>query len=248
MLTSRIAMADGSSSHPRARPADQGAGVESVQLYKLMAWLSPAYPIGSYTYSHGIETAVAGGAISDTASTEDWIRDCVGQGAGRNDAILLAHAWRAESDMINNHLSESTQLDELTQLAEALAPSAERLIETTAQGEAFADVTAAVWGSGGPAPYPIVVGRTAAQHGVPLAETLLAYSQAFAANLVSAAVRLVPLGQAQGQGIVARLMPDVLDVAKDAAGATLDDLGGLSFGADIASMHHETQDVRLFRT
>ncbi|MEM6623203.1 MAG: urease accessory UreF family protein [Pseudomonadota bacterium] len=216
-------------------------------LFKLHAWLSPGYPVGAYTYSHGLEWAVGAGDVADAASTQAWVRDCLVQGAGRSDAILLAHAWRAEAT------GDGAALDDLAELAQALAPSAERLLETEAQGAAFAGVTASAWGGAagmptGSAPYPVAVGRAAAAHGVPLPETLAVFLQAFVANLVSAAVRLVPLGQTEGQQILADLMADVLAVAADAEAADLDQIGGFSFGADIDSMRHETQEVRLFRT
>jgi len=158
-------------------------------------------------------------------------------GAGRTDAILLAHAWRAPADA---HLAT---------LAGALAPSAERLVETEAQGAAFAATTAAAWGPDMAAsPYPVAVGRAAALNGVPLAETVALYLHAFAANLVSAGVRLIPLGQTSGQAIVARLAHVIRTVAAEAVGASLDEIGTACILGDIAAMRHETQAVRLFRS
>jgi len=215
---------------------------DKAALYKLLTWLSPGYPIGAYTYSHGIEAAVAAGDVAGRAAVESWIRACLVHGAGWSDAVLLAQAWQAE------RRGDASLVDELIELAAALAPSAERLLETEAQGAAFADVTAKVWGAGGPAPYPVTVGRAAARHGLALDDTLVAYVHGFAANLVSASVRLVPLGQAEGQAVLAGLMADILALAGRAGSATLDEIGGCALGADIASMRHETLDVRLFRT
>lgn len=206
-------------------------------LYKLAAWFSPAYPVGAFAYSHGLEWAIEAGDVADGASLEAWIRDCLAHGAGRNDAILLAHAWRAPQD------------ESLAELADALSPTKERLLETTAQGTAFASTTAAAWGpEQTPAPYPIAVGRAAAAHDAPLELTLVHFLQAFAAMLVSAGVRLVPLGQTEGQQIQATLMPLCQQLAREAMDAGLDDLGGCAFRADIASMRHETQSTRLFRS
>ena len=210
-------------------------------LLKLVTWLSPAYPVGAYTYSHGLETAIASGEIHDLASTEDWIADCLTYGAGRNDAILVAHAWRMADD--------ATGLSDLAALARALAPSAERALETEAMGQAFGDVTDAVWADGqDPAPYPVAVGAAAASAGIPLPQVLPVYVNAFVSNLVSVAVRLVPLGQTDGQRIIAALMPACQTVATDALHAELDDIGSCAIRSDIASMRHETQDVRLFRS
>lgn len=217
-------------------------------LYKLHAWLSPGYPVGAYTYSQGLEWAVSEGIVSDGPTARAWIGDCLVHGAGRTDAILLAHAWRAEAEPDGESDGDVAALDDLAELAVALAPSAERLVETDAQGAAFAQVTESAWGGTGPAPYPVAVGRAASQHGIALADTLAIFLQAYVANLISACVRLVPLGQSEGQAILADLMDDVLAVAREAESATLDDIGGFGFGADIASMRHETQDVRLFRT
>ena len=211
--------------------------------YRLMTWLSPAYPVGGFSYSHGIEYAVEAGLVTDRTSLADWIEDCLRHGAGRSDAIIAAHAWRAE---------DAATRAELADLALALQPAKERLLECEAQGAAFQLVTAAVWPAGeidaAPLPYPVAVGVAARAHDVPLDEMLSAYLWAFAANLVSAAVRLVPLGQTDGQRVQAALMPVVLDVARDAETSDLDDIGGCAFRADIAAMRHETQHVRLFRS
>jgi urease accessory protein len=206
-------------------------------LGKLAAWLSPAYPVGAYSYSHGLEWAVEGGEVTGWESLRQWIADCLEHGAGRTDAILLARAWRDPED------------EELADLARALQPSRERLLETEAQGAAFARTTAEVWGPAlAPAPYPVAVGRAAAAHGVPLAETIFLYLHAFAASLVSAGVRLVPLGQTDGQRVLAALLPLIHTVAAEAISAPLDAIGGCGLRADIASMRHETQYTRLFRS
>ncbi len=210
--------------------------------YTLATWLSPAYPVGAYTYSHGLEWAVSAGYVSDAESCAAWISDCVTLGAGRTDAIVLSHAWRASV------AEDRDALAEVAELAAALAPSAERLLETQAQGAAFSEVTTTAWRDVAAAPYPVVVGQAAATHGITLEATVPLYLQAFVSNLVSAAIRLVPLGQSEGQRIVADLMRPCLEVAEDAIIARLDDIGGCAIQADISSFHHETQTVRLFRS
>lgn len=211
--------------------------------YRLMTWLSPAYPVGAFSYSHGVEYAVETGLVTDRASLANWIEDCLRHGAGRSDAIIAAHAWRAE---------DAAARADLAALATALQPARERLLESEAQGAAFQLVTAAVWPAeaidAGPLPYPVAVGVAARAHDIPLGEMLEAYLWAFAANLVSAGVRLVPLGQTDGQRVQADLMPVILDVARDAETSQLADIGGCAFRAEIAAMHHETQHVRLFRS
>ena len=219
------------------------ATVMTEARYRLMTWLSPAYPVGAFSYSHGLEHAVEAGLVTDRASLSDWIEDCLRHGAGRSDAIIAAHAWRADDPVARADLAE---------LAMALQPSRERLLETEAQGAAFQLVTSAVWPSeaidAAPLPYPVAVGVAAQSHAVPLDEMLQAYLWAFAANLVSAGVRLVPLGQTDGQRVQAGLMQAVLETAREAESSDLDDIGGCALRAEIAAMHHETQHVRLFRS
>jgi urease accessory protein len=215
-----------------------------------MTWLSPAFPVGSFSYSHGLEWVVQTGKVRDAATLGDWIGDMLVHGSGRTDAIFLAEAWRAVS------AEDGAALSAMTELAAAFVPSAERRLETLAQGAAFVSSVNTVW----PHPaldglsaceeiaYPVAVGACAAAHGLPLPETAQAFVQAFAANLVSAGVRLIPLGQTDGLRVVARLEPLIPRVVAGALGATPDDIGGIAVTADIASMRHETQYTRLFRS
>jgi len=216
-----------------------------------MLWLSPAFPVGSYSYSHGLEWIVERGTVGDAATLGAWIEDLLLYGAGRSDAILLAEAWRALA------AGDRDALTRVAELAAALAPSAERRLETLAQGTAFLAATLAAWpkpelkalaAEGREVAYPIAVGAAAAAHGLPLVETAHAFAQAFAANLVSAGVRLIPLGQSDGLRVLARLEPLIPRVVAGALGASLDDVGGAAIAADIASMRHETQYTRLFRS
>jgi urease accessory protein len=193
--------------------------------------------VGAFTYSHGFEAAIAVGAIRDAETLEAWIEDTLEHGAGRTDAILLAHACREPVD------------EGIADLARALAPSAERLVETEAQGTAFAATTAAAWGPAmPPAPYPVAVGRAAGHHGLGAEETAALFLHAFAANLVSAGIRLIPLGQTEGQQVLARLASLIRRIAAEAAVAPLDAVGSACVLGDIAAMTHETQNVRLFRS
>jgi len=230
--------------------AQTGAADTSLTLARLMTWLSPAFPVGGFSYSHGLEWMVETGKAKDAAMLGDWIEDILVHGAGRTDAIFLAEAWRAVS------AGDATSLSEVTELAAAFVPSAERRLETLAQGAAFVAAIKAVW----PHPvidrlstqeeiaYPVAVGACSAAHNLPLAETAQAFVQGFAANLVSAGVRLIPLGQTDGLRVIARLEPLLPRVVASALGASLDDIGGIAVMADIASMRHETQYTRLFRS
>ncbi len=208
-------------------------------LLRLLAWLSPAFPTGGYAYSHGLEWAVECGDISDGDTLRAWLADVLMHGSGRNDAILLRHAHRPGSD-----------LAALNDLAAAIAPSRERRSETLDQGTAFI-AAAAAWNPPqlpDRVAYPIAVGAIAARHGIAEDSVTAGYLQAFASNLISAAVRLVPLGQSTGLRVLAALEPAILQVAAESRTATLDDLGGCAFRADLAAMRHETQYTRLFRS
>lgn len=207
---------------------------------RLAAWFSPAYPVGGFAYSHGIETAVSDGLVHDPDSLRAWIATILRQGAGRSDAILLAQTCRDPGD------------GDAVALSAALQPSAERRLESRAQGAAFAAVTAAAWPApgldGAAVPHPVAVGRAAAAHGLPLDAVLHHYLQAMAANLVSAGVRLIPIGQTDGQRVLAALIETIAAVAGEAADASPETIGGFALRADIASMRHETLYTRLFRS
>jgi len=221
-------------------------------LYRLMAWLSPAYPIGAFSYSSGMEWAVEAGDITDAASLERWLAVMIADGSGFCDAVFFAHAHRTVV------ASDDDALRAVAELAAAFAPSKERHLETTAQGRAFLDSTRAAWPTpaldrllaiwDGAIALPVAVAVACAGHGIALAPALQAYLQALAANLVSAGVRLVPLGQTDGQRVLAALEPLVAATAKRTLAAALDDVGGAAFRADLASMRHETQHTRLFRS
>jgi urease accessory protein len=179
------------------------------------------------------------GDISDGDTLHAWLHDVLLHGSGRNDAILLRHAHRPGCDH-----------EALNELAIAVAPSRERRAETLQQGTAFV-AAAAPWHPP-PLPervaHPVAVGALAGRHGLDEDTTVAAYLQAFAANLISAAVRLVPLGQSTGLRVLAALEPVILRIASETSAATLDDIGGCAFRSDLAAMHHETQYTRLFRS
>ncbi len=212
---------------------------EGEKLLRLLAWLSPAFPTGAYAYSHGLEWAVDCGDIADGDTLRIWLTDVLIHGSGRNDAILLRHACRPGADQ-----------GALNDLAIAVAPSRERRTETLDQGAAFVAAAAAWHPPELPerVAYPIAVGALAGRHGMAEDATAAGYLQAVTTNLISAAVRLVPLGQSTGLRVLAALEPTILHVAAASRTATLDDLGGCAFRSDLAAMRHETQYTRLFRS
>ena len=219
-------------------------------LYRLMTWLSPGYPVGAFSYSHGLEYEVEAGGVVDGETLQAWLADLLRFGSGRNDAVLFRHAFEAAR--------RPAALVEIAALAAAFAASSERYLETTAQGRAFVEATIEAWPCDaltglrevwdGPLAYPVVVAVTAAGHGLALEPALQAYLHGFVENLVSAGLRLVPLGQKSGQRVLAALETPVTDTTAAALTIPLEDLGGSAVLADLAAMKHETQYTRLFRS
>jgi len=210
------------------------------QILTLAQWLSPAYPVGAFAYSHGLEWAVRAGDVRDAPALRDWLSDVLSHGAGRADVILMAAAHEAEG---------LEALDAVDAIGRAFAPSAERLKETDLQGAAFAGITAEIWGGELPAlTYPVALGRAARLQGLPLLLTARMYLHALMSSLVSAGIRLIPIGQTDGQKVLAALTPLCEKVAEEAVGQGLDELASSAFLADSASMKHETLYSRLFRS
>jgi urease accessory protein len=222
----------------------------TAALYRLMAWLSPAYPVGAFSYSSGIEWAVESGDIADAAGLQHWLAFILLHGAAFCDAVFFVHTHKA--------VGEDKALRAVAELAAAFASSRERHLETNAQGRAFVEATRAAWPCDaierflelwdGPIAYPVAVAVASAGHGIAVESALRAYLQAVAANMISAGVRLVPLGQTDGLRVLAALEPVVENTATRALATPIDEVGGAAFRADIAAMRHETQYTRLFRS
>jgi urease accessory protein len=236
---------------PLAEPAAALSADEAAALYRLMTWLSPAFPVGAFSYSSGIEWAVEAGDIVDAETLRDWLSSML-EGPGFCDGVFLAHAHRTAA------ACDEVMLRELAKLAAAFAPSRERHLETTAQGRAFIEIARAAWNCDGldrlvvacdgTIVYPVAVGIVSSAHAIPLASTMHAFLHALTSNWISASARLIPLGQTDSQRALAVLEPVVVATGKRALDATLDDLGSATFRADLASMRHETQYTRLFRS
>jgi urease accessory protein len=220
-------------------------------LSRALVWFAPTFPTGAFSFSHGLEWAVEAGDVGDRDSLADWLGSVLRLGGGWSDAVLLAAAYRAAG-------GDEAELKEVAELALALQPSRERRLESTVQGEAFLRAVETGWpnaavavlrGLGAePVALPVAVGASAAGAGMSLDGSLAAFLTGFCANLVSAAIRLAPIGQSDGLRVLATLEPVIAAVASRAAASTLADLGTSALRADIASMRHETQTTRLFRS
>jgi urease accessory protein len=225
---------------------------EAANLYRLMTWLSPSFPIGAFSYSSGIEWAVEAGDITDAVSLRHWLTSMLMDGPGICDGIFLAHAHRAASS------DDDARLAEIAELASAFVSSRERHLETTAQGRAFIEIVRAAWHHASldrliaackaDIVYPVAVGLVSAAHRIPLAPAAHAFLHAVVSNWISAGARLVPLGQTDSQRVLAQLESVVAATARRALSASLDDLGSATFRADLAGLRHETQYTRLFRS
>lgn len=225
---------------------------DAATLYRLMAWMSPAYPIGAFSYSSGIEWAVEAGDIGDATTLREWLAVMIGKGSGFADAVLFSHAYDAIT------ANDDAKLSAVAELASALVASKERSLETTAQGRAFLETTQAAWPTpalarlravwNGPVALPVAVGVACAGHAVARGVLVRAFLQALTANWISAGIRLIPLGQTDGQRILAALEDTVAATAARALETPLDEFGTCAFRSDIAGMKHETQYTRLFRS
>ncbi len=227
----------------------------ALALLRLQSWLSPAFPTGSYSYSHGLEWAVESGYVYDRESLVGWLEADLRYGSGRNEAIFFSEAWRSAVD------DDRARLFEIAELAAAFRGTSEFALESSRQGMACRATLCQVWPDGllnwlsetlseraVPPVLGVVLAVASARQRIPVSLALPAFLQSYVANLVTAGVRLIPLGQTQGQLAIAALEQPVLAASEQAKNATIDELGSAAFMVDLASMAHETQYTRLFRS
>ena len=212
---------------------------ETAHVLTLAQWFSPAYPVGAFSYSHGLEQAVQTGCVTDSASLGAWIGDVLAHGAGRSDAVFLAAAYATDTQ---------ADLAEIDATCRAFAATKERLLETDQQGAAFAKVTPIRDGALPALCYPVAVGRAARLCALPQGLTATMFLHAFASNLTAAGQRLLPFGQTAAQALIASLHPLCERIAQDTAHGDLHRLSATAFLPEIAAMRHETQYSRIFRT
>jgi len=234
---------------------DEQCRLKAPALLRLQSWLSPAFPTGSYSYSHGLEWAVEAGHIRDRESLVDWLEADLCYGSGRNEAILFSEAWRCAIE------DDRAKLFEVAELAAAFRGTSEFALESSQQAAACLATLRQVWPDLAvdwlskvlrerqvqPA-LAVVLGVRAARQGIPAGLALPAFLQSYVANLVTAAVRLIPLGQTDGQLAIAELEEPVMAASAQVEVSTIDDLGSAAFMVDLASAAHETQYTRLFRS
>lgn len=224
-------------------------------LLRMQTWLSPAFPTGAYSYSHGLEWAVEAGHVDDRESLVNWLEADLCYGSGRNEAIFFSEAWHCVAD------DDRTKLLEVAELAIVFRGTSEFALETSQQGAAclatlrhawpdrvLAWLSGALQERGVQPALAVVLGARSARQGIPASLALPAFLQSYIANLVTSGIRLIPLGQTDGQLVIAELERAILTASAQAQKATIPDLGSAAFMVDLASMAHETQYTRLFRS
>ncbi|WP_346772418.1 urease accessory UreF family protein [Chelativorans sp. AA-79] len=218
---------------------------EAQALQRLLAWASPAFPIGAFAYSAGQETAIAQHRVRDSQTAENWIKGNLQSGAARNDAILAVAASREQGN--------ADALGKLADLCLALTPARERHDEMLVTGDAFV-AAARAWPDPvhrrlpSPCPYPVAFGAIAGAAGIAAEAMLVAFLTAYVQAQISVAIRLIPIGQTEGLAILAALEPLIAETASSLARATLDELGSIAYAADIAAIAHEMLPTRIFRS
>ena len=208
-----------------------------LKFMTVMQWMSPAFPIGAFAYSHGLEWAIDKDHVSNGEKLQKWITDLLEYGSLRTDAIFISLILRGHD------------VRKMNELSMALCPAGERLLETKLQGSAFAKVIEDVWQQDiGELSLPIAVALAAKNQSIEQDLILPAYLQAFCSNLISAAIRLIPIGQSEGQRIMFELYTTISDLVQTASESEIDDLNSACFFSDVSAMEHEYLQPRIFKT
>ena len=209
----------------------------NLKLITVMQWLSPAFPIGGFAYSHGLEWAIDKGYVSNREELKKWISDLLEYGSLKNDAILI------------KLVLQGSDPKEINELAMALCPASERLLETQLQGGAFCKIMRDVWNLEiDDLILPIAFALAAKNESIDQNLVVPAYLHSFCSNLISVAMRLIPIGQTDGQKTLRELSPLILDSVKSVAKSDIDDLGSNCFLSDVSAMQHEYLQSRVFKT
>jgi urease accessory protein len=222
-----------------------------LSFLRLQSWLSPSFPNGAYSYSHGLEWATEAGHVHDRTSLVDWLDADLRYGSGRNEAVFFIEAYRCAIH------DNAAKLMRVAEIAAASRGTSEFALESSQQATACLNTLRQVWSDRildliceiqvQPV-LAVVLGARLAREGIPADVALPAFLHSYVANLVIAGVRLIPLGQTDGQLAIAKLEDAVLSASAQGACATLDDLGSAGFMVELASIAHETQYTRLFRS
>ena len=206
---------------------------EALQI--LQTWFSPSFPVGSFSYSHGLEAMINDNLVKSKEDILDYLKCILKHGTGKNDIILMKYTYQGE---------------ELNELALSLCPSKERKIESIEIGNAFRKVLADSWDFKiqENTAYPIAVAKAAKHFNIPLNLTLVSYLQSFASNLINVCIKHIPIGQKIGQDCIIQTYDLIRELEKESENLNLEDLGGICFNSDIYSIKHENLKTRIYKT
>jgi urease accessory protein len=226
-------------------------------LLSLLQLVSPALPVGAYSYSEGLETFVQTEQIQDSVTLEQWLTQELCYGVIRVEAAVLVRAYRAaiDSDLAqlqawNQWLSAFRETEEIREQSWQMGRSLVRLLKALPPEQALHHTLLTELTNSADASLNFAIGFAiaAASWQIELPETVLGYLQSWAANLVNAGVRLVPLGQTQGQQILFNLQAQINQTGSEVLQLNDHQLECCSWGSSMASMQHETLYSRLFRS
>ena len=206
---------------------------EYIQI--LHTWFSPSFPIGSYSFSHGLESMIENKLIKDKQEINDYIKSILYHGTCKNEIILIKFAYKGL---------------ELNDFALSLCSSKERKIETLAMGNNFRKILKDSWQYELPenTAYPVAIGIAANFFKLPLKLTVISFLQSFISNLINICVKHIPIGQKIGQDCLINSFALIREVVKKNESCTLDDIGGICFNSDIHSIKHENLKTRIYKT
>ena len=206
---------------------------ESLQI--LQTWFSPSFPVGSFSYSHGLEAMINDNLIKSKEDILEYLKCILKYGSGKNDIILIKYAYQGE---------------EINDLALSLCPTKERKIESIEMGNAFRKVLEDSWNYKiqENTAYPVSVGKAAKYFKIPLNLTIISYLQSFASNLINVCIKHIPIGQKVGQDCIIQMYDLIREIENESKNLELEDLGGVCFNSDIYSIKHENLKTRIYKT
>ncbi|NET44824.1 urease accessory protein UreF [Okeania sp. SIO2B3] len=233
---------------------NQGAN----QLLCLLQLASPALPVGAYSYSEGIEVLVTRGKISDYDSLKNWLIDSLKFGSIRLEAALIIRAyWETNSGnlpLLNNWNNWATAVKETEELRLQSLQMGRTLIrlfmniQPDLSTELMSFIQNKLETETDFCNFAIAYGLISASWKIEIETAILSYLHSWATNLVNAGVKLIPLGQTVGQKLLWELQNQIVLSAKEILKLKDDELNSCSWGLSLASMAHEVQYTRLFRS
>lgn len=221
----------------------------NLSLLRLLQLVSPSLPIGMYSYSQGLETAVQDGWVTNAEQTGDWLRGLLHNGLAKVDAPLLVRlydAWQAD---------EGQMVDQWSQTLTAYRETAELRAEDKQTGQALARLLvnlgipeAQAWQKRPDTTLATMFALAAVRWQIDKADAIAGYLWGWLENQVLGAIKLVPLGQVAGQRLLQNLVGDFPGLLEQVLGMSDEQIGGSCFGLALASSRHEMQYSRLFRS